>query len=87
MTTSWALCYLDGGAQDAWVRELERLGEATDLDWLWVESPVQVPVLPVGHELVGSDATLLGVSSWREGARTDRVLAHCHPHGYWLRWL
>lgn len=87
VTTSWALCYLDRGAQDAWIRALGRIGATTDLDWLWVESPVQVPVLPVGQELAGSDATLLGVSSWRDGTRTDRVLAHCHPHGYWLRWL
>ena len=87
VTTSWALCYLDPAAQNAWISELERLGAASDLTWLWVESPVQVSVLPVGPDFAGSDATLLGVSTWHGGVRTDQVLARCHPHGYWLSWL
>jgi hypothetical protein len=87
VTTSWALCYLDANTQGAWIAELERLGAASDLTWLWLESPVQVPVLPTGPALSGSDATLLGVSEWRGGVRADRVLARCHPHGYWLRWM
>jgi hypothetical protein len=87
VTTSWALCYLDAAAQGAWEQELERIGAAVDLTWVWVESPVQVPVLPTGPAFAGSDATLLGVSTWRGGVRSDRVLARCHPHGYWLGWL
>lgn len=87
VTTSWALCYLTEQRQREFVAELERLGTASDLAWLWVESPIQVSVLPVPSDLVGSDATVLGYSTWRDGRRSDRTLARCHPHGYWLTWL
>ncbi|CAL8973350.1 hypothetical protein PROP_01148 [Propionicimonas sp. T2.31MG-18] len=87
VTTSWALCYLDAAAQSAWVDELDSHGEASELSWVWVESPHQVPVLPVEGDLVGSDATVLGTTTWRDGVRTDRALARCHPHGYWLSWF
>lgn len=87
VTTSWALCYLAPERQREWVAELERLGAASDLIWLWVESPIQMRALPVPSDLVGSGATVLGYSAWCDGRRTDRTLARCHPHGYWLTWL
>lgn len=87
ITTSWMLCYLERERQREFVTVLDALGAEHDLDWVWVESPVVVPVLPVPAELVGSDVTVLGYSSWRGGRRTNRALARCHPHGYWLTWL
>mgnify|MGYP000855223679 CR=1 FL=1 len=86
-TTTWMLCYLDAGAQREFAAVLAGIGAERDLDWVWAESPSVVEVLPLPDALVGSDATLLGYSSWRDGRRTDRVLARCHPHGYWLTWL
>ncbi len=87
VTTSWVLCYLPAERQAAWVAELDRLGSAADLDWIWAEAPDQVGILAVPESLAGSVHTVLGVTSWRDGVRTDRTLALCHPHGYWLSWV
>jgi hypothetical protein len=87
ITTSWVLCYLDAGRQGEWLAELERLGSGRDLSWLWAEAPAQVGLLPVGADLVGSQSTILGVSTWQDGVRTDTSLARCHQHGYWLHRL
>jgi len=54
---------------------------------VWAEAPPQVGVLPVTPALAGMDGTVLGVTTWRDGVRTDRTLARCHEHGYWLHRL
>ena len=87
ITTSWVLCYLTSERQQAWRDETDRLGAGTDLSWVWAEAPARVDVLPVPSDLAGSETTILGITTWRDGRRTDRALAECHPHGYWLRWL
>ncbi len=87
ITTSWVLCYLEAERQRAWLAELERLGAGVDLSWVWAEAPAQVGVLPVGPALASSDSTILGVTTWRDGERSDRTLARCHQHGYWLHRL
>lgn len=87
VTTSWALCYLPPDRQQAFLAGLGDLARGSDLSWLWAEAPDRVGLLPVPQELAGSDQTVLGLSRWRGGVRTDRVLAICHPHGYWLGWL
>lgn len=86
VTTTWMLCYLGPEQQREFAVAIEELGLRQDLDWVWAESPRVVEALPLTPELVDSDATVLGYSSWRGGQRTDRVLARCHPHGYWLTW-
>lgn len=87
VTTSWVLCYLAAERQRSWLAELERVGSGMDISWIWAEAPDQVGVLPVPVELVASNSTVLGVTTWRDGLRSDRALARCHPHGYWLDWL
>jgi len=87
VTTSWVLCYLDVGRQQAWLAELERIAAGRDLSWVWAEAPAQVGVLPVPSVLAASHNTILGVTTWRSGVRSDRTLARCHQHGYWLHWL
>lgn len=87
ITTSWVLCYLTSERQQTWRDELERLGSDSDLSWVWAEAPARVGVLPVAAGLAGSETTILGITTWRRGKRTDRTLAKCHPHGYWLHWL
>lgn len=86
VTTTWTLSYLPIERQWAFVAELERIAASSDLAWVWAEAPNQVGVLPVADDLAGSPLTVLGVTSWRSGRRTDRVLATCHQHGYWLGW-
>lgn len=87
ITTSWVLCYLTPERQQAWLDGLDLLGAGIDLSWVWAEAPSQVGVLPVPVGLAGSGTTILGITTWRGGKRTDRALARCHPHGYWLHWL
>lgn len=87
VTTSWVLSYLDAERQRAWLAELERIAAGRDLSWVWAEAPAQVGVLPVAAALVASESTILGVTTWRDGLRSDRTLARCHQHGYWLHWL
>jgi hypothetical protein len=87
VTTSWVLCYLDAERQRAWLEELERLGAERDLSWVWAEAPSQVGVLPVAQQLDASESTILGVTTWRDGQRSDVTLARCHQHGYWLHRL
>ncbi len=84
--TSWALCYLEPERQLAFVAGLERAGSERDLAWIWVEAPNRVGVLPVPQQLAGDDATWLGITTWRDGSRSDQLLARCHHHGYWLDW-
>jgi len=86
VTTSWVMSYLPAQRQQEFVGALDRWGSGRDLSWVWVEAPNVVPVLPVPASLAGDPLTTLGVTSWRDGVRTDRVLAQCHQHGYWLRW-
>ena len=87
VTTSWVLCYLERDRQLAWLAEMERLGSGTDLSWVWAEAPSRVGVLPVAPQLADSESTILGLTRWRHGVRTDTTLARCHQHGYWLHWL
>ncbi|MGV8910027.1 MAG: DUF2332 domain-containing protein [Propionicimonas sp.] len=87
ITTSWVLCYLTPERQQAWLDEVDRLGAGTDLSWVWAEAPARVDVLPVPDDLAGTVTTILGITTWRDGTRTDRALARCHPHGYWLHWI
>lgn len=86
VTTSWVLAYLDGGRQAEFVAGLDRIGAVRDVSWVWAEAPEVVPALPVPADLAGDPVTVLGLTTWRGGVRTDRVLARCHPHGYWLHW-
>lgn len=86
VTTSWVLAYLDVGRQAEFVAGLDRIGTVQDLSWVWVEAPEVVSALPVPVDLSGDPVTVLGLTTWRGGVRTDRPLARCHPHGYWLHW-
>lgn len=86
VTTSWVLSYLPVPRQRDFVAALDRWGSGRQLSWVWVEAPEVVPVLPVPAAVAGDPRTMLGVSTWRDGVRSDRLLAQCHHHGYWLRW-
>jgi hypothetical protein len=86
VATSWALCYLAFDRQREFMAELARLGASHDFSWVWAEAPERVRVLPVPTALAGDRATLLGLSTWRGGVRSDRLLARCHDHGGWLNW-
>lgn len=58
----------------------------TALDNLLIAASLRRPIWRVGFEgsLTGENLLTLGV--YRDGQRTVRTLANCHPHGSWTEW-
>jgi hypothetical protein len=87
ITNSWVLNYFTSDQRRAYLTELDRIGTARDLSWVWFESPQLTPELPAPDtELADASQTVLSLARWRGGRRTVEHLAVCHPHGYWLHW-
>ena len=61
-----------------------RAGARRDVSWVFAESPVLVPELPVTDRTQAETALVL--VRWRSGHRTVTHLGDAHPHGYWLHW-
>jgi hypothetical protein len=88
VTTSWVLNYFPADARSRFVAALDRLGEHTDISWLYAESPALCPELP-GMPTARQgpkQPTAVGLVRWRNGRRDARHLADAHPHGRWLHW-
>jgi hypothetical protein len=83
---SWVLSYLSTERQHEYVAALERIGSTADLSWVLAESPAQTPGLPIPTTPEPEHRTALSLVTWRDGRRTVRRLATCHPHGIWLHW-
>ncbi|BAN02403.1 hypothetical protein YM304_20890 [Ilumatobacter coccineus YM16-304] len=86
VTTTWALNYLPPDRRTAFVDELDRLAEHTDLSWISAEAPALTPELPHAVDPVDPHRTELTLVTWRAGRREVRHLAETHPHGYWIHW-
>jgi hypothetical protein len=84
VTNTSVLNYLSPDERRAYLDALEHCGRQRDLSWVFAESPVLVPELPVPREQLPTTSLML--VRWRDGRRTVRHLAQCHPHGYWLHW-
>lgn len=87
VTNSWALNYLSADQERAYVTELDRFGSDHDLSWVFAESPALTPGLPWETEFDDPHLTVLSMTTWYNGERTQRHLASAHPHGYWLHWM
>lgn len=90
VTATWVLCYLPSDRREALLGELDRLGRARDLTFVFAEQPAQVPGIDVPPRPDGQAdglPTALVRLDWRDGARTATRLADTHPHGAWLEWL
>jgi hypothetical protein len=85
VTNTWVLNYLSSEERRAYLAALDACGRERDLSWVFAESPVLVPELPVADR--HDTASCLVLVRWRGGRRTVEHLARCHPHGYWLQWL
>ena len=44
------------------------------------------PIWRIGMEGAPSGVNALTLTSYRDGMREERILAHTHPHGGWLEW-
>ncbi|HUF98133.1 MAG TPA: DUF2332 domain-containing protein [Ilumatobacter sp.] len=84
---SWVLNYLTSDRRAAYVTEMDRLGSEVDLSWVFAESPRMCDHLPFPVEPRWPNLTLSMLVTWRDGVRTVRHLADCHPHGEWLHWV
>jgi hypothetical protein len=84
ITTTWVLNYLSSAERTAYVEHLDELGRHGELSWVFAESPVLVPELPVTDRTQAQTALVL--VRWRAGRRTVTHLGDAHPHGYWLHW-
>jgi hypothetical protein len=88
--SSWVLTYLSLERQQAFVRELDRIGTHRDVALVFAEQPARIPGIPVPPRPDGQPdgrATALVRMEWRDGRRTEVRLADLHPHGRWLEWL
>ena len=86
VTNSWVLNYLTPTQRVAYMNGLDEIGDRRDLSWIYAESPALVPEIPVDDDLAGTDVTAVTLVRWRDGTRTSKTLAVCHPHGYWIHW-
>jgi hypothetical protein len=87
---SWVLSYLTHERRVAYVDQLDAIGAARDLSWLYAESPGDTTGLPTPRPARGDGSpehiTVLALVRWRGGRRSVERLATAHPHGYWLHW-
>jgi hypothetical protein len=86
VTNTWVLNYLTGPERVAYLDELDRLGGALDLSWVYAEAPALVPELPTAPDPKDPHRTVLSLARWRRGQRTVEHLATVHPHGFWIDW-
>jgi hypothetical protein len=89
VTTSWVMNYLTPDERREFVAALDRTAADQDLSWVYAENPALCPELP-GGEVQGDDPnvpTSLVLVRWRAGRRAAVLLARCHPHGRWMRWV
>jgi hypothetical protein len=86
VTNTWVLNYLSVDERVEYVRELDRIGSTMDLSWVFLESPGLTPELPWASAPIETSLTVLNLTRWRGGRRSDEHLAVCHPHGYWMHW-
>jgi hypothetical protein len=88
--TTWALAYFDKPGRSRLHELLVEQGRQRDLALLTAEFPPVTPWLPDAPRaptLEGTGATLLSVTSWRDGREYRQPLAWTHPHGQWLDWF
>ncbi|MEM1334682.1 MAG: DUF2332 domain-containing protein [Actinomycetota bacterium] len=87
VTTSWVMNYMSSADRRTWLEDLDTIGAARDLDWVFAESPALTPELPHPSDLAGDHVTAVVHVAWRAGARTTTPVARAHPHGHWIHGL
>ncbi len=90
VTWSWFLTYLHGPRRSELDALLDRIGRTRPLTLISAEASATHRGF-VDPGLAGDDPhefrTVVGVSRWRDGHRSDDVVARCHAHLTWLDWL
>ena len=94
VVSTWALAYVSAEGRATIIEALDAIGSRRDLDLLTLEEPRFTPGLddPATYVEMYDRAgdgtpTVLARHEWRDGERCTTVLAVCHPHVRWMRWL
>ncbi len=94
IVSTWALAYVSAGGRETIQASLDALGTKRDLALLTLEEPRFTPWIETPDELATAyygagdgTPTVLGLRQWVNGKCSSRVLALCHPHVRWMRWL
>ena len=92
--STWALAYVSAEGRERILSELDALGRTLDLAIITLEEPRFTPWIETPDELVAAyyeigdgTPTVLGLRQWINGECFTKVLALCHPHVRWMRWL
>jgi len=91
VVSTWAMAYIPAAGRQQIVDALDEIGANRDLSLVTLEEPRFTPWLDVPTGLVADSGdgtiTALGVRSWRGGQCSTQMLAMCHPHARWMRWM
>jgi len=88
---SWALVYLSPADRVRFVELLVAASTGGSLTWISIEAPgvapgVVAPAVAPDAPARERYATVVALTRFEGGARTDLVLARCHPHLSWIEW-
>lgn len=87
---SAALAYLDASARDRLAAAVADVAQHRNLVVVSFEGPFTEPYISLDRaqtERPAGEQFLLGLATFDDGKRSDRLLARAHPHGAWLQWL
>ena len=92
--STWALAYVSASGRETIQTSIDALGAKRDLALLTLEEPRFTPWIETPDQLVTTyyevgdgTPTVLSLRQWVNGKCSSRVLALCHPHVRWMRWL
>lgn len=93
LVTSHRVTYFSAAERQRLAEMVHGVAREFDLDWVILEGPRVVADLTglADHPRFEWDResgfVLLALVSYREGRRTERLLARCHNHAEWIEWL
>lgn len=79
---SWMMTYLHRDRRSAFDRALDLLSDTRTLTHISAEGEGVESWVPAGDG--PTDDTVVGISRWRQGVRSDQRWALCHPHLTWF---
>jgi hypothetical protein len=87
LMTSWVLPYLADDDRRALIDGVLARSKSRPISWITMEPAGAMPFRagdPIAY--TGAPPTVLAVSRFDEGIRTDTTLAVTHSHGVWIEW-
>jgi hypothetical protein len=88
--STWALAYFDQTGRQRVHEILDQRGGNRDLAFVTAEHARVTPWVPAAPRPpmdADKGASLVGMTTWRNGAQRVEPLAWTHPHGQWIDWF